>query len=261
VFTARAAGGAGTGRTHGADRGDRGEVEATAGTAQAATVAKHPIRASAHRVRRRVGERLTEVDMSRITAVENVTLDGVMQAPGSPDEDTRGGFEHGGWGAAYTDEVSMQVAAKGMATEGAMLFGRLTYQRFHFRWAGRDDNPFSPVLDARHKYVASRTLSEPLPWQNSTLLSGDAVTAVTELKARAPEDAIAVLGSGVLLRALLAADLVDELQLWIHPLVLGTGTRLFEAGGPRQALELSGSVVTTTGVVIATYRPAGPSQG
>lgn len=194
--------------------------------------------------------------MSKITAIENVTLDGVMQAPAAPDEDTRGGFEHGGWGAPYGDEVSMEVARRGMAAEGAMLFGRLTYERFFAAWAGRDDNPFSPVLDARRKYVVSTTLSEPLPWQHSTLVAGDAAASVAELRRSAPEDALALLGSGALLRSLLAADLVDELQLSIHPLVLGTGTRLFAADGPRLSLELAESVTTTRGVVIATYRRA-----
>lgn len=194
--------------------------------------------------------------MARITAIENVTLDGVMQAPGGQAEDTRGGFAHGGWARPYTDEVGMRIAGEGMASEGAMLFGRRTYEILMAAWAGRDDNPFSPVLDARRKYVASTTLSDPLPWQNSTLLNGDAAVAVAELKTSAPEDEIGLLGSGVLLRALLAADLVDELQLSIHPLVLGSGTRLFDADGPHLPLALTGSVTTTTGVVIATYHRA-----
>ncbi|HEY7623340.1 MAG TPA: dihydrofolate reductase family protein [Solirubrobacteraceae bacterium] len=194
--------------------------------------------------------------MAKITAIEIVSLDGVMQAPATPDEDPRGGFEHGGWAAPYADEVSMRVAGEGMAREGAMLLGRLTYARFHQAWAGRDDNPFSPVLDARRKYVASTTLSDPLPWQNSTLLSGDAAASVAELKRSAPEDDIAVLGSGVLLRSLLAADLVDELQLSIHPIVLGSGVRLFDAQGAYLPLTLADCVPTTTGVIIATYRRA-----
>ena len=110
--------------------------------------------------------------MARIIAIENVTLDGVMQAPAAPDEDTRGGFAYGGWGQPYGDEISMQKAREGMASEGAMLFGRVTYERFLKVWAGREDNPFSPVLDARHKYVVSTTLTEPLAWQNSTLVGG-----------------------------------------------------------------------------------------
>jgi dihydrofolate reductase len=192
--------------------------------------------------------------MATITAIESVTLDGVMQAPAAPDEDPRGGFAHGGWAAPYNDEVAMREAAKGMAREGAMLFGRHTYERFHAVWAGRDDNPFSPVLDRRRKHVVSTTLADPLPWRNSKLLGGDAVAAVAELKATAPEDELAVLGSGVLVRALLAAGLIDVLRLSIHPLVLGTGTRLFDANGPHVPLRLLESVTTTTGVVIAQYR-------
>ena len=144
-----------------------------------------------------------------------------------------------------------------MAAEGAMLFGRVTYERFHEVWAGREDNPFSPVLDARRKYVASTTLTDPLRWQNSALLRGDASETVRELKENAPEGQLVLLGSGVLLRALLAADLVDELQLSIYPLVLGTGTRLFAENGPCDRLELADSVTTTTGVVMATYCRAG----
>lgn len=194
--------------------------------------------------------------MSTITAVENVSLDGVMQAPGRPDEDPRGGFAHGGWAVPYNDEVGMRVAGEGLAREGAMLFGRFTYELFMDSWAGRTDNPFSPVLDARMKYVVSNTLSDPLPWKNSTLLSGDAIAAVRDLKAGAPEEHLVLLGSGVLLRSLLAAGLVDVLQLSIHPLVLGTGARLFDADGPHYGLELASSVPTTTGVIIATYHRA-----
>jgi dihydrofolate reductase len=192
--------------------------------------------------------------MATITAVESVTLDGVMQAPGAPDEDTRGGFAHGGWAQPYADEVQMREMGEGMAREGGMLFGRSTYELLMRAWAGRDDNPFSPVLDARRKYVVSNTLRDPLPWQNSTLLTGDAASAVRELKASAPEPALAVLGSGELVRALLRAGLLDELQLLIHPLVLGSGTRLFDADGAHVPLTLATSVTTTTGVVIATYR-------
>jgi dihydrofolate reductase len=194
--------------------------------------------------------------MTRLIAIENITLDGVMQAPAAPDEDTRGGFAHGGWAQGYDDEVGMRVAGERMAASagGAMLFGRVTYEHLRKSWAGRDDNPFSPVLDGRRKYVASTTLTEPLAWEHSTLLGGDAVASVRELKAGAAERELGLLGSGVLLRALLAADLVDELRLSIYPLVLGSGTRLFPAGGRRLSLELVESVITTTGVVIATYR-------
>jgi dihydrofolate reductase len=193
--------------------------------------------------------------MATITAVESITLDGVMQAPGAPDEDTREGFAHGGWAVPYNDEVQARVMGQGMAREGGMLLGRRTYEILMRAWAGRDDNPFTPVLEARRKYVVSNSLGEPLPWVNSTLVAGDAAT-VEELKAHAREGSLVVLGSGELVRALLRAGLVDELMLLVHPLVLGSGRRLFGDDGARLPLSLADSVTTTTGVVIATYRRA-----
>jgi dihydrofolate reductase len=195
--------------------------------------------------------------MATITAVESITLDGVMQAPGAPDEDTREGFAHGGWAVPYNDEVQARVMGQGMAREGGMLLGRRTYEILMRAWAGRDDNPFTPVLEARRKYVVSNSLGEPLPWVNSTLVAGDAAATVEELKAHAREGSLVVLGSGELIRALLRAGLVDELTLLVHPLVLGSGRRLFGDDGARLALSLADSVTTTTGVVIATYRRAG----
>src|SRR6478736_321889 len=140
--------------------------------------------------------------MRRITANINLTVDGVMQAPGRPDEDTRGAFRHGGWGVPYNDKVMMKEMAAGMAKEGALLFGRRTYLDLHSVWAGRKDNPFSPVLDRTQKYVVSRTLKEPLPWKNSTLLAGEGQVMVGELKRGRGKD-IMVLGSGELLQALM----------------------------------------------------------
>jgi dihydrofolate reductase len=195
--------------------------------------------------------------MATITAVESITLDGVMQAPGAPDEDTREGFAHGGWAVPYNDEVQARVMGQGMAREGGMLLGRRTYEILMRAWAGRDDNPFTPVLEARRKYVVSNSLGEPLPWVNSTLVAGDAAATVEELKAHAREGSLVVLGSGELVRALLRAGLVDELTLLVHPLVLGSGRRLFGDDGARLPLSLADSVTTTTGVVIATYRRAG----
>ena len=194
--------------------------------------------------------------MAKIKVVESVSLDGVMQAPGATDEDPRGGFAYGGWAWSYHDEVQARVMGADMAREGGMLLGRRTYEGLMRAWAGRDDNPFTPVLEGRRKYVASRTLREPLPWKNSTLLAGDATSAVRELKASALEDELVVLGSGELVRALLPAGLIDELKLLIHPLALGSGTRLFPADGTRLPFTLADSVPTTTGVVIATYRAA-----
>ena len=192
--------------------------------------------------------------MPRIVATLSLTLDGVMQAPGQPDEDRRGGFEHGGWARAYNDPVMMQAMGKGMARGGPLLFGRRTYENFFAVWPGRKDNPFTAVLDNSRKYVASRTLREPLPWQNSTLLSGDAAETVARLKEQPGKD-ITVLGSGDLLQTLTRHGLVDVYVLLIHPLVLGRGRRLFGDDTPRTALRLVDSAITTTGVVIATYQP------
>src|SRR5215207_109768 len=194
--------------------------------------------------------------MGKIVTFTHVTLDGVMQAPGRPDEDTRGEFGFGGWEVRYADEVMAGVAAQGMATESALLFGRRTYEDFYGFWPNQPQpNPFTDVLNGSRKYVASRTLSEPLAWENSILLQGDAGGAVAELKAGSDEELI-VLGSGDLIQTLMRRDLIDEYLVLIHPLVLGTGRRLFAEGGPPATLDLDDSKVTTTGVIIATYRPA-----
>jgi dihydrofolate reductase len=198
--------------------------------------------------------------MRAITVFNSLTLDGVMQGPGRPDEDTRGGFAHGGWAAPYSDEVMGRVAAEGMAGPGALLLGRRTYQDFHGFWPNQTDNPFTEVLDNTRKYVASTTLREPLPWRNSTLLEGDAAEAVARLKEEPGED-LTVLGSGELVQSLRRRDLVDRYVLLIHPLVLGSGRRLFPDGGPAATLRLVDSVPTTTGVIIATYRPVTAREG
>jgi dihydrofolate reductase len=187
--------------------------------------------------------------MSRVSVVNHVTLDGVMQAPGRPDEDTRGGFEHGGWAVPYFDDVLGRAMGERMTSDGAMLLGRRTYEDFAGFWPKQTDNPFTPLLSQRRKYVASTTLAEPLPWENSTLLTGDVGTAVAALDVN-----LTVLGSGELIRTLMERDLVDEFVLTIHPLVLGTGRRLFGDGGPPATLELVDATPTTTGVVIATYQ-------
>ena len=198
--------------------------------------------------------------MSRLVVNENLTLDGVMQSPAGPDEDRRDGFEHGGWAPPYFDQVMADVAAEGMAKGGAMLFGRRTFEQFASFWSTQpDDNPFAAVLNNRQKYVASTTLEEPLSWSNSTLLRGDAMEAVAKLKEQ-PDDLV-VLGSGELVQTLMRAGLVDEYVLLIHPLVLGSGRRLFPDGAPSTALRLVDTKTTTTGVVIATYQPAEPSAG
>jgi dihydrofolate reductase len=194
--------------------------------------------------------------MSKIVAFTSVTLDGVMQAPGRPDEDRRGGFEHGGWAIPYADSVMGTVSAESGASSGALLFGRRTYEDFFNVWPKRtDDNPFTAVLNNTQKYVASTTLKEPLPWINSTLLKGDGAEAVARLRAQPGKD-IVVLGSGGLLESLMLRNLVDEYILLIHPLVLGSGRRLFTDRGEFAPLRLIDAKTTTTGVVIATYQPA-----
>jgi dihydrofolate reductase len=192
--------------------------------------------------------------MRKIVVTTHVTLEGVMQAPGRPDEDVRGGFEHGGWALPYDDEVKAEAMGRGMAQTGAMLFGRRTYEDFFSVWPHRTDNPFTKFLNSVQKYVASTTLTEPLPWKNSTLLNGDAADPVAELKHQ-PGPNLAVIGSGELVRSLAYRGLVDEYVLLIHPLVLGSGRRLFPDGAPSAHLRLVESVPTSTGIIIATYQP------
>ena len=193
--------------------------------------------------------------MGKIVVTNNLSLDGVMQAPGRPDEDTRDGFNRGGWALPYNDAVMGAKMGEGMARLGSLLFGRRTYEDFFRVWPNRTDNPFTEVLDGTRKYVASRTLREPLPWQNSTLLRGDAADAVAELKDHLSGD-LAILGSGDLIQSLRRRRLIDTYVLLIYPLVLGSGRRLFPDGETPEELRLAESVTTTTGVVIATYEVA-----
>ena len=192
--------------------------------------------------------------MSRITAFIHLTLDGVMQAPGRPDEDRRDWFEHGGWAASYSDPEQQKSVGASMANTGAILLGRRTYEDFFEVWPKRTDNPFSTILNNTLKYVASHTLTEP-PWMNSKLLQGNAEDAVAKLRKQDGKD-IVILGSGVLVQSLLRANLIDQLMLTIHPLVLGTGRRLFPDGGAPATLRLIDSKATSKGVVMATYQPA-----
>ncbi len=185
-----------------------------------------------------------------------MTLDGVMQAPGRPDEDRRGGFAHGGWAAARMDSVMGEVTQEAMESRATLLFGRVTYEGFASFWPKQKDNPFTEVLGQAQKYVATRTLNEPLPWQNSTLLKGDAAEAVGRLKKTMAKDMV-ILGSGELIQSLMRHRLIDRFVLMIHPVVLGTGRRLFGEGGAVSALRLVDTKPTTTGVVIATYELAG----
>jgi dihydrofolate reductase len=186
--------------------------------------------------------------------VNQLTLDGVMQAPARADEDTRGGFQHGGWSKPLSDSVMGSVMAEGMGQGGALLFGRRTYEDFFRVWPSRKGNPFTEVLNTMKKYVASRTLAEPLPWSNSVLLQGEAVESVARLKEQPGEDLV-ILGSGELVQSLMLHGLIDQFLLTIHPLVLGSGRRLFSEGGAYAKLRLVDSKATPTGVLIATYEP------
>ena len=182
-----------------------------------------------------------------------VTLDGVVQGLARPEEDTRGGFAHGGWGPRYGDEVLGREMAKSMAKPGDMLLGRRTWEDFITVWAHRaDGNPFTARMNATSKYVVSRTLENADAWQNSILLRGDAADVVAELKAQSDRE-LGIVGSASLVRSLHAAGLIDRYTLMICPLTLGSGARLFEGPAPLTEFELTDSVTTTTGVIIARY--------
>ena len=192
--------------------------------------------------------------MRKLAVIEFVTLDGVMQGLGSPDEDRDGGFEHGGWSAPYGDEVLGKAAGEGLATTTAYLFGRRTYEQMAAHWPTEPDtNPIAAHLNATPKYVVTRTLAS-LAWAGSHVLAGDVVASVNGLKQRG-DGAIVVLGSGVLVQTLIEHELVDEYQLFVHPLVLGAGKRLFRQTARPIALRLTGCVPTTTGVLLLSYRP------
>jgi dihydrofolate reductase len=191
--------------------------------------------------------------MRSITATMFVSLDGVVQGLGRPDEDTRGGFTHGGWGPRYNDDVLGREMGKGMAKPGDMLFGRRTWQDFTTVWSrATDGNPFTTHMNAATKYVVSRTLADADAWPNSILLRGDAVDTVAELKAK-PGNDLSIVGSASLVRGLHAAGLIDDYTLLIHPLTLGSGTRLFDGPAPLTEFELTGSVTTSKGVLITHY--------
>ena len=191
----------------------------------------------------------------RIVVTNHLTLDGVMQSPAAREEDTRGGFDQGGWAAPNNDEVMNRFLGVGTHSgDGSLLLGRRTYEHFYGFWPKQTDgNPFTEVLNRSTKYVASRTLEQPLPWENSKLLEGDAADAVAELKQQPGPDTV-ILGSGELIQSLMPRGLIDEFRLMIHPIVVGHGRRMFGDDGALAKLELLESVTTTTGVVIARYR-------
>ena len=188
--------------------------------------------------------------MGKVIVTNYVTLDGVMQGPGRADEDTRDGFEHGGWAAPYGDEATVAKMGERMGVDRAFLFGRRTYEQLLASW-NEQGGPFKDALNDTQKFVASHSPATTLEWPNSTLLTGDVPAAVTDLK-RSSSANLVIMGSGVLIGSLMTADVIDEYLLMIAPLVLGSGRRLF-AADTRASLRLVECVTSATGVVMATY--------
>ncbi len=194
--------------------------------------------------------------MRKLIASTMVSLDGVMQAPGGPQEDPTGGFAFGGWSFPFWDDVPDRDMRGLDGKDRELVLGRRTYEIFEAYWPYQGaDNPIAQTLNAARKHVASRTLKTP-QWNNSTLLRGDVVAAVAALKAEAGLD-LQIIGSGNLIQTLQAASLIDEYNVWTFPVVLGRGKRLFETGAKTGALRLAASLTSTTGVVMSTYVPAG----
>lgn len=195
--------------------------------------------------------------MRKLIASTFVSLDGVMQAPGGPQEDPGGGFAFGGWTFPFWDDAMGRDMRGFDGKDRELLLGRRTYEIFEAYWPYQAaDNPIARNLNAARKHVASRTLPGPLGWNNSTLLRGDVATAVAALKAEPGQD-LQIIGSGKLIQTLQAASLIDEYNVWTFPVVLGRGKRLFEAGAKAGALRLVSSQASTKGVVMSTYVPAG----
>jgi dihydrofolate reductase len=197
----------------------------------------------------------------KLTTTTNVSVDGVMQGLGAPDEDRRGGFERGGWALPLFDNEAATFLNQVYQRADAFLFGRRTYEIFAGYWgamADPGDNPIWEALNTKPKYVASTTLTEPR-WADTTVLSSDVAAAIRELKAK-PAGELQVHGSGNLVRWLFDNQLVDEITLLTYPVVVGQGTRLFPDTGPDTALDLVDSRATPSGVTIQVYRPTGRPQ-
>jgi dihydrofolate reductase len=195
--------------------------------------------------------------MRKVIANEFMSLDGVVQAPGGADEDTSGGFEHGGWHMRYFDDLSQKWVLESIVEAGGFLLGRRTYEIFAAYWpkAPEEEQVIAQPLNTKPKYVASTTLTEPLEWQNSNVLQGDITEAVPALKQEDGAD-VHVIGSAELVRRLIEQGLVDEFRLMIDPVTLGGGKRIFRDDGSLRPLRLVHSEVTTTGAILATYAPA-----
>lgn len=191
--------------------------------------------------------------MRKVVVFNNLTLDGVIQSPGRHEEDQRGDFQDGGWAAPYGAMQSSE-AAESMSSFGSLLLGRRTYEVLYDYWPKQTGNPFTQILTNMPKYVVSKTLKEPLPWANSTLLKGNLAEAISALKAQ-PGDDLVVMGSGELIQSLMKLSLIDRYVLLIHPLVLGTGRRLFVDEGTLAKLQLVSAKATANGVVVVTYQP------
>lgn len=190
--------------------------------------------------------------MSKLVMIEFLTVDGVTQGVGSPDEDTEGGFTHGGWGAPYAEGIHQVTSSSGFADTSAYLFGRRTYEKMAAFWPFQpDSNPIAAHMNSTPKFVVSRTLTD-VSWTGTRILGGDATEQVRELKSSTAGE-VAVLGSGALCRDLLANDLVDELRLFIHPLVLGAGKRLFGALPRPRSLSLRSVAHTDLGTIAIVY--------
>jgi len=202
------------------------------------------------------------MEMRKVIVNEWMSLDGVVQAPGGPDEDTTGGFEHGGWHLRYFDDLSQGRVVENLTEAGGFLLGRRTYEIFASYWpnATEEEQIIAQPLNTLPKYVASTTLTEPLEWQNSTVLQGDVAEAVAALKQEDGAD-LHVIGSTKLVQTLIEHDLVDEFRLMIDPVVLGGGKRIFPDDGALRPLRLVDSQVTTTGAMLATYAPAEADTG
>jgi dihydrofolate reductase len=195
--------------------------------------------------------------MGKVIVNEFMTMDGVVQAPGGAEEDTSGGFKHGGWHMPFMDEIAQKDVLEGINEAGGFLLGRRTYEIFAAYWpnAPEEEQVIAEPLNTKPKYVASRTLAEPLEWQNSTLLQGEVPGAVAALKQEAGGD-LHVIGSSELVQTLIENDLVDELRVMIDPLVVGGGKRIFRDDGALKPLRLLDSQVTSTGAFLARYAPA-----
>ncbi len=193
--------------------------------------------------------------MRQVVVQAWMTLDAVVQAPGSPKEDTSGGFEHGGWSLPYFEELAMAWTVENLSAASGFLLGRRTYEAFAAHWpnASPEEQPLAELLNAKPKYVASTTLTGPLDWENSSLLQGDVAHAVRKLR-QEDGDYLLAIGSAGLVKSLIERDLVDEFRLMIDPLMVGGGKRLFPEDRALRSMALVDSQATPSGAILVTYR-------